>query len=475
MGMKPKYLYVHTIGCQMNVNDSDRIRSGLQSLHYQAALSMDTADLIILNTCAIRAKAQQKAFSFLGRTARLKRNNPDLIIGVGGCVAQQEGESILKQMPHLDFVFGTHAIGRLARIVDRIETDRCRIVDTDLSAGIDEPEAETTPVADENPTRFVTIMRGCDNFCSYCVVPYVRGRETSRHPRHILQEIRRLVAGGVREVTLLGQNVNSYGQKEALPTFAELLSEINAVEGLLRIRFTTSHPKDLSENLMDAFGRLEKLCRHIHLPVQSGSDRILKRMNRKYTRKEYLQKVDRLRRICPGIAITSDIIVGFPGETDTEFQKTLSIIREVEFDNIFAFSYSDRPSAPAAELPGKINEKQKNERLQAVLSEQEAITLRKNQTLVGSTVEIMVDGFSKKQNGANGSGSHVDFQWTGRTTTNKIVNFLFSADGLKIRQNHTGRLLGVRIEKALPHSLWGHAAGPESGSQGLKGEKSHAA
>jgi len=473
--MKHKYLYVHTIGCQMNVNDSDQIKSGLQSLHYRAAPSMETADLIILNTCAIRAKAQQKAFSFLGRTARLKKNNPDLIIGVGGCVAQQEGENILKQMPHLDFVFGTHAIGRLAGIVDRIQTDRCRVVDTELGGGIDEPRAETTPEADGGPTRFVTIMRGCDNFCSYCVVPYVRGRETSRHPRHILQEIRRLVAGGVREVTLLGQNVNSYGQKEGLPSFAELLAQVNAVAGLLRIRFTTSHPKDLSESLMDSFGSLEKLCRHIHLPVQSGSDRILKRMNRKYTGNEYLLKVNRLRQVCPDIAITSDIIVGFPGETDADFQKTLEIIRQAEFDNIFAFSYSDRPSAPSAKLVGKISEKQKKERLQTVLALQEAITLRKNQALVGTTVEILVDGFSKKQSGKENFGTLENIQWTGRTSTNKIVNFHQSADGMDIRQNFTGRLLNIRIEKALPHSLWGQAMGVASASERLKGEKSYAA
>jgi len=473
--MKHKYLYVHTIGCQMNVNDSDKIKSGLESLHYRAAPSMETADLIILNTCTIREKAQQKAFSFLGRTARLKRNNPDLIIGVGGCVAQQEGENILKQLPHLDFVFGTHAIGRLAGIVDRIETDRCRVVDTDLTDAIDEPRVEIKPETDESPTRFVTIMRGCDYFCSYCVVPYVRGRETSRRPRHILEEIRRLVAGGVREVTLLGQNVNSYGQKEGLPSFAQLLAEVNAMAGLLRIRFTTSHPKDLSENLMGAFGRLEKLCGHIHLPVQSGSDRILKRMNRKYTQKEYLLKVNRLRQVCPGIAITSDFIVGFPGETDADFQKTLEIIRQVEFDNIFAFSYSDRPSAPAAKLPGKITEKQKNERLQTLLAQQKAITLRKNQALVGSTVEILVDGFSKKQIRKDCSGNPENVQWTGRTTTHKIVNFPQAADGAKICENYTGRLLDVRIEKALPHSLWGHALGFESDSQGLKGEKSYAA
>lgn len=241
-----KYLYVQTMGCQMNVYDTGRMKSGLESLCYRLTSSIDSADLIILNTCAVREKAQQKAFSFLGRTARLKREKPELIIGVGGCVAQQEGENILKQMPHIDFVFGTHAIGRLPEIVSRIERYRCRIVDTRQSGSIDESIERAGIGNGQGPSRFVTIMQGCDNFCSYCVVPYVRGREASRHPHRILNEIRHLVADGVREVTLLGQNVNSYGCKEGLPSFAGLLAEINKVEGLLRIRFTTSHPKDLS-------------------------------------------------------------------------------------------------------------------------------------------------------------------------------------------------------------------------------------
>lgn len=469
--MDPKYLYVHTMGCQMNVYDTGLMKSGLETLHYRLTPSIDSADLIILNTCAVREKAQQKAFSFLGRTARLKREKPELIIGVGGCVAQQEGENILKQMPHIDFVFGTHAIGRLPEIISRIERYRCRVVDTQQSGAIDESIVRMDIEADQSPNRFVTIMQGCDNFCSYCVVPFVRGREASRHPHHILDEIQRLVAGGAREVTLLGQNVNSYGCKEGLPSFAGLLSEINKVEGLLRIRFTTSHPKDLSPELMNAFNRLGKLCPHIHLPVQSGSNRILKRMNRKYTREEYEEKVEKLREACPGITITSDFIVGFPGETDDDFKQTLDIVSRIEFDNIFAFSYSDRPFVPSARLPGKIEESLKNERLQELLSRQKAITLHKNQDLVGSCVEVLVDGFSKKQAEKGDLPGSAPMQWTGRTGTHKIVNFTVAGEDIQNPEDYTGRILMVQIKKAMPHSLRGHCL--ISGR--LKGEDYHAA
>ncbi|MFC1815273.1 tRNA (N6-isopentenyl adenosine(37)-C2)-methylthiotransferase MiaB [Thermodesulfobacteriota bacterium] len=454
--MRQKYLYMHTIGCQMNVYDSEQIIKDLKSLQYKTAPAMETADLIILNTCTVREKAQQKAFSFLGRLAGLKRKNPDLIVGVGGCVAQQEGQKILERIPHLDFVFGTHAIGRLPKIVGRIETQRCRIVDIEMSELINELEPESTVQVDAGPTRFVTIMRGCDNFCSYCVVPHVRGPELSRNPDNILQEIRDLVATGVREVTLLGQNVNSYGKKEGLSSFPGLLSYLNAVEGLYRIRFTTSHPKDLSEDLMRAFADLEKLCNHIHLPVQSGSDRILKRMNRKYNRKQYLEKVAKLRRYRPDIAITSDIIVGFPGETGSDFEKTLEMIKKVAYDNIFAFKYSDRPLVSSAGLPEKISEREKKDRLQTLLGVQEEITFQKNQALVGSTEQILVDGFSKKQNGNYASNRLANVQLTGRTTTNKIVNFSRGENAIHDNQNYTGKLLDVRIEKALPHSLWGN-------------------
>ena len=357
--MDTKLLYIDTIGCQMNVYDSEQFAKGLRPMGYTLTSSLDTANLVIVNTCSIREKAQQKAFSFLGRLATLKRKKPDLIIGVGGCVAQQEGSRILERMPHLDFVFGTYAVGRLPKIVKEIELKRRSFVDIDNSGGIDglEPIA-VVPSAEDNqsPTRFVTIMRGCDNHCTYCVVPHVRGREVSRNPANILREIRNLVKSGVREITLLGQNVNSFGKKEGSCSFPELLFQIHDIEDLLRIRFTTSHPKDLSRNLIDAFSGLNKLCKHIHLPVQSGSNLILRRMNRKYTREEYLEKVDRLHSICPDIAISTDIILGFPGETSEDFDKTLDLINKVEYDNLFAFKYSDRPYALATGYPGKVSE-----------------------------------------------------------------------------------------------------------------------
>ena len=315
-----KYLYINTIGCQMNVYDSEQIAKGLKSLQYKMTSSIEKADLIIVNTCAIREKAEQKVYSFLGRLAGLKRKKPALMIGVGGCVAQQEGAKILERVPHLDLVFGTNAIVRLPDIVKVIESKRCRIVDVEMSEQIEEFEFVKQRRDREKTTAFVTLMQGCDNYCTYCVVPYVRGRETSRHPENIVQEIRCLVEAGVREVTLLGQNVNSYGKKEGLCTFPELLRHVNDTDGLLRIRFTTSHPKDLSENLIFAFKGLEKLCNHIHLPIQSGSNRVLKSMNRKYTREIYLEKIDKLRHTFTEIYITSDIILFFEGETTADFE-----------------------------------------------------------------------------------------------------------------------------------------------------------
>ncbi|MGB2688522.1 MAG: tRNA (N6-isopentenyl adenosine(37)-C2)-methylthiotransferase MiaB [Desulfobacterales bacterium] len=473
--MKTKYLYINTIGCQMNVYDSEQIARGLKSLQYEMTPFLEKADLIIVNTCAIREKAEQKVFSFLGRLAGLKKKRPDLIIGVGGCVAQQEGAKILKRVPYLDLVFGTNAIDRLPNAIQAILSKKCRIVDIEMSDQIKELDFITNGVDKTEVSRFVTIMQGCDNYCTYCVVPYVRGRETSREPENIINEIRRLVESGVREVTLLGQNVNSYGMKEGLCTFPELLRRINDIDGLLRIRFTTSHPKDLSENLIHAFKDLDKLCHHIHLPIQSGSNRILKRMNRKYTREIYLEKVDKLRNTCPGIAITSDIIVGFPGETKTDFQETLDLIRTVEFDGLFAFKYSDRPNASAARFSDKILEDEKKQRLQQVLDLQDQFTTRKNKTLKDSIQSVLVEGFSKKQNQINKQNSSQDVQWTGRTSTNKIVNFFNNNDTDSCTENVMGRLVNVRILQTFSHSLWGETNGKEPTSFGLRGGKSYVA
>jgi len=472
--MNKKGLYLCTIGCQMNVYDSAQIAMRLAALGYEQTSSMTHADVIIVNTCSVRAKAEQKAFSLLGRISKMKHSKKRLIIGVGGCVAQQEGKKILERMPAVDLVFGTQAIDRLPRLIEQIEARRCRIVDVAMDEAPDIPEAVVGSRTESQVSKFVTIMRGCDNYCAYCVVPFVRGRESSRKPESIIREIRALVERGVREVTLLGQNVNSYGKKQHMCRFPELLSKINEIDGLLRIRFTTSHPKDLSADLIGAFKSFDKLCSHIHLPVQSGSNRILKRMNRKYTREQYLDKVAKLRDTCPQIAITSDIIVGFPGETDGDFEQTLELVNTVEYDGLFAFQYSDRPPAPAAKLPDKITGPVKSKRLQILLDLQQKYTKQKNQALVGSTQRILADGLSKKQVSDPTDSGGQTLQWTGRTFTNKIVNF--SLEELPVHnENLTGRLIDVRIEKALSHSLFGKATNLKSSVGGLKGVENYAA
>lgn len=457
MGLKK--LFVNTMGCQMNVYDTGQIQNRLAPLGFEPTEQLEAADVIIVNTCAIRAKAEQKAFSFLGRLLPYKEQKPELIIGMGGCVAQQEGHKVLSRMPHVDLVFGTHAIRRLPQLIQKIAATRCRIVDVEMAPAIAPDDFAIGDIVPSDVSSFVTIMRGCDNYCTYCVVPHVRGRESSRTPDEILSEIEHLVEHGVREVTLLGQNVNSYGQKEGFCSFTQLLEKVDGIKGLARIRFTTSHPKDLSEELMLAFDRLEKLCPHIHLPVQSGADTVLQRMNRRYSRRQYMDRVTTLRSIRPDIAITSDIIVGFPGETEDEFNATLDLIDQIGFDGLFAFVYSDRPNAPAVRFDKKIGEDEKKERLQRVLTLQETVTLKKNQALTGSVHQILVDGMSKHlaygadermvMNGQEG------VQWTGRTGTNKIVHFIPTAANGDRNQMLTGRIMEIMIEKAMSHSLWG--------------------
>lgn len=469
--MTAKQLYIHTIGCQMNVYDSGQIAVLLKPLGYRLTSQLAAADLIVVNTCAIRAKAEQKVFSFLGRLAALKRHRETLRIAVGGCVAQQEGAAILARQPCVDLVFGTQALRRLPQLVAAVESGARHLTDI-------EP-ATVTQIFDRFPAvaqsgainRFVTVMRGCDNYCTYCVVPYVRGRETSRASDHILSEIKSLVADGMCEVTLLGQNVNSYGVKEGWCSFAELLARVNAVEGLLRIRFTTSHPKDLSDALIAAFRDLDKVCAHLHLPVQSGADRILQKMNRRYTREEYLQKIGRIRRTVPGIALTTDIIVGFPGESESDFRETLDLVRTVQYDALFAFIYSDRPSAPAARFAEKIPEGAKKDRLQQVLDLQEEITRRKNETLVGTTQTVLVEGLSKKNGPADTSGC---IQYSGRTSTNRIVHFPAPGDAGRLSAVVPGLLVDVRIEEAYAHSLWGRLSNAQTPLNGPKGDAYHA-
>jgi tRNA-2-methylthio-N6-dimethylallyladenosine synthase len=376
----------------------------------------------------------------------MKRVKPDLIIGIGGCVAQQEGYRLVERVPHVDIVFGTFALGRLASLVQQAEAKQTQIVDIN-------PRRESEPLCVTGPifnagaaTAFVTIMQGCDNFCAYCVVPYVRGREISRAPDEILQETRLLVENGISEVTLIGQNVNAYGKKNGHGCdFPALLEKVNDIEGLHRIRFTTSHPKDFSDSLIEAFGKLNKLVSHIHLPVQSGSDRVLRRMNRGYTRDFYLEKVARLRDVKPDISITSDIIVGFPGEQDTDFEATLDLVNQVGFDSLFMFKYSDRPNVPAVRFSDKVPAAVSAERFSTLFEVQTGVTLEKNEALVGTTQEVLVDGPSKRS----------PEQLTGRTLCNRVVNIENNCDS-EIR---VGQILPVRIIEAFSHSLLGHPVG----------------
>lgn len=468
-----KQLYIHTIGCQMNVYDSGQIAALLVPLGYRLTSQLTSADLIVVNTCAIRAKAEQKVFSFLGRLAALKRRRKALRIAVGGCVAQQQGAAILARQPCVDLVFGTQALQRLPRLVAAVEAGARRLTDIETAPATQIGGRFPAVARSGAPSRFVTVMRGCDNYCTYCVVPYVRGREASRPPDHILSEINAMVVDGACEVTLLGQNVNSYGLKEGWCSFAGLLARVNAVEGLSRIRFTTSHPKDLSDALIAAFRDLGKVCPHLHLPVQSGADRILKKMNRRYTRDGYLRKIERIRRMVPGIALTTDIIVGFPGEGRADFEKTLDLVRTVQYDALFAFIYSDRPQAPAARFAEKISEEEKKDRLRQVLDLQEGITRRKNEALVGTTQTLLVEGISKRKDAPGDESGLV--QYHGRTPTNRIVHFPAPVDAGLQPVLVPGLLVEVRIEGAYAHSLRGRLLSIQAPLKRAKGGTCHAA
>lgn len=449
--MGAKSFFIYTFGCQMNVYDSERIARSLRGSGWSASPSAEAADLVVVNTCSVRAKAEQKAFSLLGRLEPWKRQRPQRLLAVGGCVAEQEGGRLLERAPHVDLVFGPRAAGRLADLVEKRRRGRKPLVDVG-GDGEAPPEAEPLPQERPSPvSRYVTIMQGCDNFCAYCVVPHVRGPERSRPPERILAEIRVCVAEGAREVVLLGQNVNSYGAKEGWGPFPRLLARVNEIEGLRRIRFTTSHPKDLTDELASAFGRLDKLCPHIHLPVQSGSDRVLERMNRRYTRGHYLDKVARLRDSFPGIAITTDLIVGFPGETLEDFEATLRLLEEVRFDGVFAFMYSDRPNVPAAGFSPKVPSQEKRRRLQALLRLQEGITAGIHRALVGTRQEVLVEGPGRPIRSLGGKEGVT--RWTGRTPGNKIVHFEFGGPPGRIPQ--PGDEVVVRITQAHAHSLSG--------------------
>lgn len=429
-----KKVYIRTFGCQMNVADS-QLMAQVLAADYALTDRPEEADLFLVNTCAIRRKSEEKVRSLLGRLKGLKKRRPELILGVGGCVAQQEGERLLKAAPHLDLVFGTHGIYRLPELVRRAAWQPT--VDVELTGCFPPlPRREWEP---GQVQALVTIMQGCNNFCSFCVVPYVRGPEISREPADIETEVRAFLAQGGKEVTLLGQNVNSYGRGLAEPmTFVDLVRRLAALPGLARLRFATSHPKDLSDELIAAFGELPVLCEHLHLPVQSGSDRILQAMNRRYTREQYLEKVAKLRQACPGLSLSTDLIVGFPGETEKDFQDTLDLVQEVGFDQSFSFKYSPRPRTRAASLPDQVPEPVKAERLSRLQAVQDALTLAAHRRLLGQTREVLVEGSSKRS----------PDQLCGRLRTNQVVNFAGPP-------TLVGRLVMVEITEAHPHSLKG--------------------
>ena len=436
--MKNKYLYIQTFGCQMNVHDSEQMAALLAEVGYKMTDNLKLADLILLNTCSIREKAAHKVYSELGRIGKLKEQNPELIIGVGGCLAQHLGTKFHKKVRHLDFVFGTHNIHRLPQLVAAISKKREKITEVDFhkllnSIGVfAQPESGAV-------SAFVTIMQGCNNFCAYCVVPYLRGPEMSRPPDDIIEEIRKLADCGIREVTLLGQNVNSYGKNLGSGlNFTALIKKIGKISGIERIRFTTSHPRDLSFELINCFAEEEKLCEHIHLPVQSGSNRILALMNRGYTVEEYMKKINHLRKLSPHISITSDIIVGFPGETQNDYQETIDMMEKIRFDSTFSFKYSERKGTAAQKLEGKIEECEKLTRLKQLQALQDQYTLEANLALEGSRQELLVEGKSKN--------SENDLM--GRTSSWKIVNF-------KSESELTGKRVKVKISKAYLHSLRG--------------------
>jgi len=440
----------------MNVYDSGKMLDLLVPFNYAQTDSMDNADLIIVNTCAIREKAVQKVHSFIGRLNNLKKRNKYLKIVVAGCVAQQQGHELINRFPQIDVVLGTHAVHRLIDLITESENTGAPVVDVEMTnAQVEFDISRMLFHESKDVSRFVTIMRGCDNYCSYCVVPYVRGRETSRHPEDILKEIQFLIRSGAKEITLLGQNVNSYGIKEGLITFPELLEMVNRFDGLERIRFVTSHPKDLSDSLIESFANLHKLCNHIHLPVQSGSNRILDLMNRKYTHHGYVNNVEKLRAASPNISITTDIIVGFPGESSEDFDMTLRLIETVRFDNLFIFEYSDRSNTPSANFADKIPQEIKNKRLQEVLRLQKRISKEKEHFLIGKIFPVLVEGVSKKQLKIGDPFNSTMIELSGRTSENRIVNFSLKMDcGLDI-SDMKGQIINIKIDHVYANSLKG--------------------
>lgn len=436
-----KKLYIKTHGCQMNEYDSSRMRDLLgQSHDLIATENPEEADVLLLNTCSIREKAQEKVFHQLGRWKQLKQKNPDLIIGVGGCVASQEGAEIGRRAPYVDLVFGPQTLHRLPEMLEQHGPGGTLIVDVSFPE-IEKFDRLPEPRVD-GPSAFVSIMEGCSKYCTFCVVPYTRGEEVSRPVDDVIAEIAHLAAGGVREVNLLGQNVNAYrglNHEGEIVDFAELLHFVARIPGIERIRYTTSHPVEFSDALIAAYADIPQLVDHLHLPVQSGSDRILAAMKRGHTALEYKSKIRRLRKIRPDISISSDFIIGFPGETDADFAATMKLIEEIGFDTSFSFVYSARPGTPAAELPDETSAETKKQRLQILQTRIGQQAAQISRRMVGTTQRILVTGVSKKDPG----------QLQGRTENNRAVNFACTDESL------IGDFVEVEVLEALPNSLRG--------------------
>ena len=435
-----KKLYVLTSGCQMNEYDSDKMRDVLRDSHgLETTNNPEEADVLLLNTCSVREKAQEKVFSQLGVWRKLKNKNPDLIIGVGGCVASQEGEMIQKRAPYVDIVFGPQTLHRLPQLLDKTQSSHAKVVDISFPE-IEKFDALPEPRA-EGPKAFVSIMEGCSKYCTFCVVPYTRGEEISRPLTSVIKEITELANQGVREVNLLGQNVNAYqGAMDDGDNadFTLLLHYVAGIPGIGRIRFTTSHPVEFSDSLIEAFAEIPELVSHLHLPVQSGSNSILKRMKRGHTREQYIDKINRLREYRPELSLSSDFIIGFPGETDDEFEDTMALIEMMAFDASFSFIYSARPGTPAADFADDVDLSVKKERLKRLQVYINKNALAISDKMVGTVQTVLVEGLSKKN----------QLQVRGRTENNRVVNFTG-------HPRLTGQFVDVMITEALPNSLRG--------------------
>jgi tRNA-2-methylthio-N6-dimethylallyladenosine synthase len=428
-------VYIKTFGCQMNVVDSARMLSLLSLADYDPAPSLEEADLVLLNTCSIREKADQKIYSELGTLRRWKQRRGGRLVGVGGCLAQQAGETLRTRAPHVDILFGTHNISRLPEMVRRAER---RMPSVELSMEGDVAHWEVAPYLPDGATSaMLTIMQGCDNFCSYCIVPFVRGSEMSRPSAAILAEAMAMADRGVREVVLLGQNVNSYGKKEGEIPFPELLRRIAEIDGISRVRFITSHPRDLDDRTIGLFSEVEALCPHIHLPLQSGSDRVLAEMGRGYTRRDYIAKIEALRRAREGMAFSSDFLVGFPGERESDFLETLSMMEEVRYDSAFSFCFSARPGTRAAGLRDRVTPEESGERLRRLQALQDRHSRERLEEAVGRNLLVLTEGPSAKDPG----------MLCGRSPCHKMVNFTPGAG--------SGPFRTVHIRSSGLHSLSG--------------------